>query len=33
MSIVLLGSMVLGEGASSLLLVALHRPQDGPNGG
>ena len=31
--IVLLGSMLLGERAPSLLLVALHSPQDGPNGG
>lgn len=31
--IVLLGSMVLGERAPSLLLVALHSPQDSPNGG
>lgn len=31
--IVLLGSMMLGERAPSVLLVALHSPQDGPNGG
>ena len=31
--IVLSGSMVLGERAPSLLLVALHSPQDGPSGG
>ena len=29
--IVLLGSMLLGERAPSLLLVALHSPQDSPN--
>jgi hypothetical protein len=29
----LLGSMMLGERAPSVLLVALHSPQDGPNGG
>ena len=31
--IVLLGSMLLGERAPSLLLVAFHSPQDDPNGG
>jgi hypothetical protein len=31
--IILLCSMLLGDHALSLLLVALHSPQDDPNGG